>query len=184
MQNFNQATLDAHLQAIASELTPEQQEQFTQRVKDRALESDVLLTPDTVDGAATLLSIASNDGVKLPGFPSSERLSGLLNHLSLPEVSLGGFGDLAGSAFGSLQDGAGWLFGNALGLIGKSGDLVSGVGSAASGAADLAGSAGGVLGDVAGSAGDVLGGAGDLLSASGDVAEVILGALGDVLGGL
>jgi hypothetical protein len=184
VQDFNQAALDQHLQRLAGDLTPEQTEQFTQRVKDRALESDVLLTPDAIDGAADLLGIAARGGFNLPGLPSSERLTGLLDHLSLPDVSLGAFGDLAASLFGSAKDGFGGLLGGAMDLFGKSGEAVGGAASIASGAIDLAGSAGGALGDLAGSAGDLLGGSAEILGTTADVAGIILGALGDVLGDL
>jgi hypothetical protein len=188
VQDFNQATLDQHLQALSQDLSPEQQEQFTRRVKERALQSDVTLTPDAIDGAAGLLSLAAQDDVDLPGLPENGRISGLLGHLTLPDVSLGGVGDLASSVFGTAKDGLGGLLGGAINLIGKSGDVVSSAGSAASGAIDLAGSAGSAIGDVAGgvagSAGDIVGSSGEILGAAGDVAGIILGALGDVLGDL
>jgi len=177
MRDFNQAALDEQLAAMASNLDPEQVAQFQQRVKERALQSDVTLTADGINGAAELLGVAARGGFQLPGMPSTERLSGLLDHLNLPDVPLGGLGDLAGSLLGTARDGIGGVLGGAMHLLGKSGDVVAGAGSVASGAIDLAGSAGGTLADVAGNAGEVLSGAGD-------VAGVILGALGDVLGGL
>ncbi|HRA47666.1 MAG TPA: hypothetical protein PK819_06335, partial [Thermomicrobiales bacterium] len=78
MRDFNQAALDEQLAAMASNLDPEQVAQFQQRVKERALQSDVTLTADGIDGAAELLGVAARGGFQLPGMPSSERLSGLL----------------------------------------------------------------------------------------------------------
>lgn len=184
MRDFNQTALDAQLAAMATNLDPEQAAQFQQRVKERAAAGGIDLTTSNVDGAAILLNEVSQGKFRLPGLPGGEAVSGLIESLSLPNVSLGAIGDLAGKGASGLVDGAGWLFGNAMELLGKSGEVVSSAGNVAGSVVDLAGSAGSAIGGVAGGAGDVLGGAGELLGGAADVAGVIIGALGDVLGGL
>jgi hypothetical protein len=162
MRDFNQASLDEHLANLAQTLTPEQAEQVTEKVRQRASGGWFDLTAASIDGAFELVGAVLNGAVSLPGNPGGvgDRLAELFG--ALDPLQLGGIGNL----LGSVPD----LGGAAAGAIGE---LAGHAGDAAGMVAELAGNADAVT--------DILGSVLDAAPSAGELAGFILEAIGEVL---